>query len=339
VKACPTVVIFILWFASIALADDFKTVDGKEYKNVTVKRVEPDGIVVSSKSGISKIYFTELPKDVQQRFGYDTAKVEAESAAAKAAEDKRIEEQNAADRERAEKEKDAEADLSRSQEQFRATEQRVSQTYESAIKGTLHGQVFVSSKGGENFKLGAVQVALFARDAIDILLTGLKNYADIKIQQLRGPVAEAKTTLDQAEASEGAASNAVTQAIMARGDYKEAEHARNLALEAAANARKQYSEISDKLRFYYSGAFYFGFLQSPVQTAETDADGKFVIEVPQTGTFVIAAEARRSVGDYTERYYWLQPVSLGGKREHTQNLTNNNLTSVTGTSSLILTQD
>jgi len=25
--------------------DDFKTIDGKEYKNVTVSRVEPDGIV------------------------------------------------------------------------------------------------------------------------------------------------------------------------------------------------------------------------------------------------------------------------------------------------------
>jgi hypothetical protein len=43
--------------ASIALADDFKTIDGKEYKNVTVKRVEPDGIVVSSKSGILSIMF------------------------------------------------------------------------------------------------------------------------------------------------------------------------------------------------------------------------------------------------------------------------------------------
>src|SRR6059058_2466830 len=56
--------------ASIALADDFKTINGKEYKNVTVKRVEPDGIVLSSKFGISKVYFTELPKDVQERFHY-----------------------------------------------------------------------------------------------------------------------------------------------------------------------------------------------------------------------------------------------------------------------------
>src|SRR5205823_6000268 len=57
--------------ASIALADDFKTIDGKEYKNAKVSRVEPDGIVLLTKSGISKVYFTELPKDVQERFHYD----------------------------------------------------------------------------------------------------------------------------------------------------------------------------------------------------------------------------------------------------------------------------
>jgi hypothetical protein len=56
---------------SFALADEFKTVDGKEYKDATVTHVEPDGIVVKTKSGITKLYFTELPKDVQQRFNYN----------------------------------------------------------------------------------------------------------------------------------------------------------------------------------------------------------------------------------------------------------------------------
>jgi hypothetical protein len=64
----------ILCFAPIALADDFKTIDGKEYKNATASRVEPDGIVLITKSGISKVYFTELPKDVQERFHYDAKK-------------------------------------------------------------------------------------------------------------------------------------------------------------------------------------------------------------------------------------------------------------------------
>ena len=53
---------------SLALADDFKTINGKEYKNAEVSRVEADGIVIKTKTGISKIYFIELPKDVQERF-------------------------------------------------------------------------------------------------------------------------------------------------------------------------------------------------------------------------------------------------------------------------------
>jgi chromosome segregation ATPase len=69
-----------VYLASVAVADDFKTNAGKEYKNVTVSRVEPDGIVVTGKSGISKVYFTELPKDVQERFGYDSQKASDYSA-------------------------------------------------------------------------------------------------------------------------------------------------------------------------------------------------------------------------------------------------------------------
>ena len=60
--------------ASFAVADDFKTNAGKEYKNVTVSRIEPDGIVVKTKSGITKVYFTELPREVQDRFHYDPQK-------------------------------------------------------------------------------------------------------------------------------------------------------------------------------------------------------------------------------------------------------------------------
>src|SRR6266536_4212396 len=57
-----TLAIIATLSASIALADDFKTVDGKEYKSAQVSRVEPDGIVLKTKSGITKVYFTELPK-------------------------------------------------------------------------------------------------------------------------------------------------------------------------------------------------------------------------------------------------------------------------------------
>jgi hypothetical protein len=80
-----TIAILVALFASIALADDFKTIKWREYKNATVSRVEPDGITLKTKSGISKIYFNELPKEVQERFHYNPANAAAFNAAAQVA--------------------------------------------------------------------------------------------------------------------------------------------------------------------------------------------------------------------------------------------------------------
>ena len=68
-----TIAILPLLSASLALAEDFKTINGKEYKDATISHVEADGIVIKTKTGISKIYFVELPKDVQERFHYGSA--------------------------------------------------------------------------------------------------------------------------------------------------------------------------------------------------------------------------------------------------------------------------
>ena len=68
-----TIVILAMLFVSLALAEDFKTVSGKIYKDATISRVEADGIVLRTKTGISKVYFAELPKDVQERFHYGSA--------------------------------------------------------------------------------------------------------------------------------------------------------------------------------------------------------------------------------------------------------------------------
>jgi len=75
---------FILCLTSAVLAEDFKTVSGKEYKDATITRVEPDGIALKYKSGVSKIYFTELPKEVQQGFHYDPVKAAEFNAAVQA---------------------------------------------------------------------------------------------------------------------------------------------------------------------------------------------------------------------------------------------------------------
>jgi hypothetical protein len=68
-----TLAILAALSASLALAEDFKTVSGRVYKDATISRVEADGIVLRTNTGISKVYFVELPKDVQERFHYASA--------------------------------------------------------------------------------------------------------------------------------------------------------------------------------------------------------------------------------------------------------------------------
>jgi hypothetical protein len=57
--------------ASLALADDFKTINGKEYKNATLSRVEPDGLVIKFSGGIVKVPFTELSEELRRKYNYD----------------------------------------------------------------------------------------------------------------------------------------------------------------------------------------------------------------------------------------------------------------------------
>jgi hypothetical protein len=78
-----TITILVTLSMPLALAEDFKTINGKEYKNATVSHIEADGIVLKTKSGISKVYFVELPKEVQERYGAKIAQpVAAEPAVA-----------------------------------------------------------------------------------------------------------------------------------------------------------------------------------------------------------------------------------------------------------------
>ena len=64
-------VVLSLVALQLAIADDFKTINGQEYKHATVSRVEPDGIVITFSGGIVKIPFTDLSPEIQKKYGYD----------------------------------------------------------------------------------------------------------------------------------------------------------------------------------------------------------------------------------------------------------------------------
>jgi hypothetical protein len=66
-----TLLLSLMILASYVHADDFKLNDGTEYKSATVSRVEPDGIIVIILTGVIKLYFTDLPDAVRQKYHYD----------------------------------------------------------------------------------------------------------------------------------------------------------------------------------------------------------------------------------------------------------------------------
>ena len=110
-------ILVFLTVVQLVRADDFKTVNGKEYKNAKISRVEPDGIVLITKS--------ELPKEVQESFHYDPQKAAAAQAAAV---DQAEEFNNQADEENKQR-KAANKDL-----QSRITEQRAIQAKQENIQ-------------------------------------------------------------------------------------------------------------------------------------------------------------------------------------------------------------
>jgi hypothetical protein len=56
--------------------NEIVTIYGTVYKNAEVEKVDPDGLIISywtSGGGMAmcKVYFTDLPEDVRQRYGKD----------------------------------------------------------------------------------------------------------------------------------------------------------------------------------------------------------------------------------------------------------------------------
>jgi len=56
---------------------NISTTDGKTYTAVKLAKIEPDGISVLDSDGGAKIPFEKLPPDMQQKFGYDSAKAQS----------------------------------------------------------------------------------------------------------------------------------------------------------------------------------------------------------------------------------------------------------------------
>ncbi len=84
------------------------------------------------------------------------------------------------------------------------------------------------------------------------------------------------------------------------------------------------STLAADIRRWATPHIYF---ESPlgnfVTTANTDADGRFTLELPKTGSFIIVAQSSRSIGSLVEEYGWI--VRIPPEKQNEILLNNNNL--------------
>ena len=69
---------------SVAEAENWTTTGGKTYHAVFIVKTMPSAVIISSVEGTALVHFTELPPDLQKRFGYDAAAVAAAETKKKA---------------------------------------------------------------------------------------------------------------------------------------------------------------------------------------------------------------------------------------------------------------
>jgi hypothetical protein len=80
---------------------------------------------------------------------------------------------------------------------------------------------------------------------------------------------------------------------------------------------------------------YFNNLPTALAVTKTDADGKFSLQLPQKGEFILAAQAQRLVSNNTEKYFWLIRIHPDGKSVMQVMLSNDNLITVNSSESAV----
>jgi hypothetical protein len=186
--------------------------------------------------------------------------------------------------------------------------------------GEINGDVFIVTKGGENFKLGLVTVKAIPAEQI-------REHIRVKTEKADAETANWKPKVAQCEDEQRQAKN----------DMDRAE--RVAFAEFSTRAKKQWDAATDRwsktadrgLKMlgeyapYHAGAYYFQGLPNEIANAKSDADGKFALRLRLNEKFALAAEATRDVGQRTEKYYWLLWVTLDGAASKRVMLSNDNM--------------
>jgi hypothetical protein len=162
----------------------------------------------------------------------------------------------------------------------------------------VSGDVFIVTKGGENIKLGLVEVNVFPDSVFKSFLKNKLQAAKSDLLQYKPLKEKLRKELDGTQISNWE-------------KYKLIFH--------------KWAELKDELiDKYINGGFLMTDLPTSLVKTKTDADGKFIIKL-KPDNYAIVASASRIVGDKTEKYYWIIWFTVDSKKQNRIMLSNDNL--------------
>lgn len=192
---------------------------------------------------------------------------------------------------------------------------------------TITGEIFIVTQGGQNYKLGLVNVGLIQSEKLKSHLDAKIKEANIKINPIYNDYKQLKDSI----------------ALLAGLGDEYDRKIRNWTDESLPGLDKKLkllykarSVAYDKLRLlnklapvetiyltYTSGDYFLSNLPKLDDSSKTDSDGQFKLIVPNNEKYFIVASASRSVGEKKEYYYWMIEYPNSSFREDQKILLSN----------------
>ena len=291
-------------FASRAHAEDWTTTKGKTYRGITVLAHTNVTVTILYADGGATLNMIDLPPAVQKKYGMDRKAAEAQKAkddaiAAQEAADLKAQQDAKAATDRANREANAAADAaivkekSDDQKRLDSLNAYAKANYDTADKAAVTGQVSILTREKETIPMASIHVRLYTeeqiRAALDMLTANGGN-EDKKLQP----------TLDDEKS---------------RATAKKSD-----------DVIKAYRDTLGKFYYYSSQAYYADNLPAPVADSVTDADGKFTMSIPKTGSWALVAQGQHTKDNQTQGYLWITKMDPAAIAKNQVVLNDDNLT-------------
>jgi hypothetical protein len=299
----------LIWTSTVLVrAEDWTTNDGKVYRGITVVAHTNISVTILDADGGATINLLDLPPAIQQKYGMDRAAAQAEkdqeaAADAKvAAEKKALTDQIASEKASAVKE---DADAIKALED---SKQKAAADYASADKATVDGQVYFTTSDKQEIDFAATHVRLFSYDEAHGELDAISDRGEGEQKKLDPVLDDERQKYTAALPSAGAAKSGP---------------AHDAAAKNTAAALKAYHDTLEQYYSFTSQDYYDSQLVAPVADVVTDANGKFTMKIPKTGTWVLVALGRQK-GD-ANGHLWIAKVDPAAVAKCEVVLNNDNL--------------